>query len=610
MADEIVADCTVAQSLEQSPDLPDQVKTELKTEVLENGSNGSEDNSGVAAEAETSVKEEVDVQANTATDGNSVPPQVPDAEASDTKPTAISEHGNVKNEEMAATASADAAGSGEGSVDPSANTKSRRKSGVPEHRGKKLKRQQSQAKLLHLDAKPGEYYLVKLKGYPTWPAIICDEDMLPQALLGSRPQTAARMDGSYREGYGDGEKRVKERTFPVMFMATNEFAWTPNTDLREYNIEESRNMPPSRTKNLNHAHQLASEQHPLSHWKKVLHDFQESVEQKIEDDKLRKIEKEEKEKKKAAAKRAKAVAEGDVADEDDDAALDGGEGELKKKKSNKKRELAEGEGKTGSPAAKKIKLNISSKSANGTPASSAKPKKEAASKSKRASKAKDAVEAPAPKAPEPELTPEELRVKKEREILFLRHKLQKGLLNREAAPEESKMGEMAEYIKKLEGYPDLEVSIIKTTKINKVLKAILKLETIPKEEDYNFKGRSTQLLAKWNHILENAPKDAPASASTTNGVTNGDAKAENGEKPEAPAAVVKDDAGSNGAKTEPELPKADDDVEMKDAPASADVDTPMADAAKEDGAPNVAAPAPEESKDTPVADAPAIEASV
>lgn len=106
-------------------------------------------------------------------------------------------------------------------------------------------------------------------------------------------------------------------------------------------------MPPSRTKNLNHAHQLASEQHPLSHWKKVLHDFQESVEQKIEDDKLRKIEKEEKEKKKAAAKQAKAVAEGNVADEDDDAALDGGEGEPKKKKSNKKRELAEGEGKTG-----------------------------------------------------------------------------------------------------------------------------------------------------------------------------------------------------------------------------------------------------------------------
>lgn len=75
---------------------------------------------------------------------------------------------------------------------------------------------------MHLDAKPGDYFMVKLKGYPTWPAVICDESMLPQALLATRPQTAARGDGSYREEYADGGKRAKERTFPVMFMATNE----------------------------------------------------------------------------------------------------------------------------------------------------------------------------------------------------------------------------------------------------------------------------------------------------------------------------------------------------------------------------------------------------
>lgn len=77
---------------------------------------------------------------------------------------------------------------------------------------------------MHLEAQPGDYYMVKLKGYPTWPAIICDEDMLPQALLSTRPQTAARMDGTYREEYADGGKRVRERTYPVMFMATNELS--------------------------------------------------------------------------------------------------------------------------------------------------------------------------------------------------------------------------------------------------------------------------------------------------------------------------------------------------------------------------------------------------
>lgn len=607
MADEPTPDHTAAQSSDQLSDRPDEVKADLKAEGVENGSNGSEEDSGVADQANINAKDEENVPASDADEGTSFPlqPQAQDTEAREAKPTTTSEDGNIDNEENAATASADAAGSAEGAADGSAKSKSRRKSGVPEHRGKKLNRKQSQAKMLHLDAKPGEYYLVKLKGYPTWPAIICDEDMLPQALLGSRPQTAARMDGSYREGYGDGEKRVRERTFPVMFMATNEFAWTPNTDLRDFNVEESRKIAPSRTRNLNLAHQLACEQHPLSHWKKVLHDFQESVEQAAADEKVRKLEKEEKERKRAAKKDAE---EYDVADDDDDAALVGGEGEPKKKKSNKKRELAEGEGKAETPA-KKIKLNVSSKSANATPASSAKPKKEPASKSKKASKAKDASQEPALKAPEPEMTPEELRVKKEREILFLRHKLQKGLLNRDAAPEEAKMGEMAEYIKKLEGYPDLEVSIIKTTKINKVLKAILKLEVIPKEEEYNFKGRSTQLLAKWNHILENAPKEAPASAPATNGVANGEIKAESSENPEA-AAKEEAQKGVNEIKAESEPPKADEDVEMKEAPASVDAETPTEDAVKEEAAPEAVSPAPEGSKDTPVPDAPAIEASV
>lgn len=60
---------------------------------------------------------------------------------------------------------------------------------------------------------------------------------------------------------------------------------------------------------------------------------------------------------------------------------------------------------------------------------------------------------------------------------------------------------MSEYISKLESYTDLEVSIIRKTKINKVLKNIIKLSSIPKEEEFNFKKRSHELLAEWNKIL-------------------------------------------------------------------------------------------------------------
>ena len=108
----------------------------------------------------------------------------------------------------------------QGDAQPSASkSKSRRKSAVPEH---KVKKKASKAKMTHTDARPGEYFYLKLKGYPAWPVIVCDEGMLPEVLLKSRPVTAARPDGSYRSDFADGGAKEKERTFPVMFLQTNE----------------------------------------------------------------------------------------------------------------------------------------------------------------------------------------------------------------------------------------------------------------------------------------------------------------------------------------------------------------------------------------------------
>ncbi|KAN0072447.1 hypothetical protein V8E54_009376 [Elaphomyces granulatus] len=45
------------------------------------------------------------------------------------------------------------------------------------------------------------------ESYPPWPAIICDEEMLPQTLLNTRPVTTKQADGSYRESYADGRMR-------------------------------------------------------------------------------------------------------------------------------------------------------------------------------------------------------------------------------------------------------------------------------------------------------------------------------------------------------------------------------------------------------------------
>lgn len=107
---------------------------------------------------------------------------------------------------------------------PKNKTPARRKStaGAESVKGKKLNKKASKAQITHLDAKPGDHYFIKLKGFPQWPCIICDEDMLPTALIKTRPVSAARADGTYREDYADGGKRAVDRSFPIMYLATNE----------------------------------------------------------------------------------------------------------------------------------------------------------------------------------------------------------------------------------------------------------------------------------------------------------------------------------------------------------------------------------------------------
>jgi hypothetical protein len=228
-----------------------------------------------------------------------------------------------------------------------------------------------------------------------------------------------------------------------------------------------------------------------------------------------------------------------------------------------------------------IKLTTTPKATNGT--STPKSAKEySTTKStkhktkKSTTKAPETPEVVAPK--EPEMTAEEKRAKKEvsrlrsqnlrssidirfqKEILFLRHKLQKGLLTRDQDPKEEEMKQMSEYVLKLEGYADLEVSIIRATKINKVLKAILKLNTIPKEEDFRFKPRSQTLLDKWNKLLASEQGTPVAAPAVTNGAAT-ETKTEVEESKAPPAEPT------NGSKESPMEEKVEEKTK-EDAPAA------------------------------------------
>lgn len=150
------------------------------------------------------------------------------ADAQPNESTAVdlaTDDAEMKDEDVPATSTEHTALDANGTPSTSkkgANGKRKSTGGVPEHKSKKLNKKKSMQKITHLDAQPGEYYFARLKSYPPWPSIVCDEEMLPQTLLSTRPVTTKQADGTYKEAYADGGKRAHERTFPVMFLQTNE----------------------------------------------------------------------------------------------------------------------------------------------------------------------------------------------------------------------------------------------------------------------------------------------------------------------------------------------------------------------------------------------------
>lgn len=182
-------------------------------------------------------------------------------------------------------------------------------------------------------------------------------------------------------------------------------------------------------------------------------------------------------------------------------------------------------------------------------------------------------------------------------------------MSRDQAPKDEDMVNMADYLKQLEAYEDLEAEIIKKTKVHKVLKAIIKLDNIPQEEQHNFKQRSSELLIKWGGALasadgESAEKTTPAA---TNGVKADDEKSESAkaetpvtekkedEIKEQPKESVEEPAKAEATAEKEEAPKVDAPAEpAAEAPADKDGDVSMADVEATKEAPAIIdAPNPE-----------------
>lgn len=303
-------------------------------------------------------------------------------------------------------------------------------------------------------------------------------------------------------------------------------------------------------KDLQAAHELAAENYDLDYYKGVLQQFQEEL---IEKQKAAEAKAAAASTPKASKKKAKVTADEDVEMEDVD-----DEPSTKKDKKRKNPEDSEAPQRADSVKKPKIKLtNNGTPKSNGAASKSAKAGGEAKS-SKKAKKPKEESEERVQTPKEPEMSAEDRWERKKKEVLFLRHKLQKGLLTRNEQPKEDEMKMMSDYLTKLEGFPDMDVEIIRATKINKVLKAMLKLDNIPKEEEFDFKSRSQALLDKWNQLLSDGAPNS-AGLEETNGV-NGH-KTENASVKEETKAAVN---GTDKADTEePEATKKESKHEVK-----------------------------------------------
>ncbi len=157
---------------------------------------------------------------------------------------------------------------------------------------------------------------------------------------------------------------------------------------------------------------------------------------------------------------------------------------------------------------------------------------------------------------------------------------------------------MSDFLRELEAYPDLESSIIRTTKIHKVLKAMIKLPSIPLDEVHHFKDRSVALLGKWNEIL---------SADTTGG--SGD---KDDDKPDAPAAPTTngevESAEEQAVKAEAGEAAAPEEESEAEAKLENKIGTTV-EGEKEADKPEEKAPEPEKTAEEKKTDAPAIESA-
>ncbi|ANB13612.1 Pdp3p [Sugiyamaella lignohabitans] len=323
---------------------------------------------------------------------------------------------------------------------------------------------------------PGVMVLAKMKGYSPWPGLIVENDYVPSNVLALKPS--------------------KKQVWPVRFFNDTQYMWASSGELSLLTKEAV-------TKYLGSA-KAKKDKKPLveayrfAETEPTLEDIV-AADEAVAQAQAEKLAKKTKKKAGAASNGGSETGETAKTSSKSGAKKDSqtstsstktatnGESESSTASVKKRKSAVEGDSALSSTDAKKAKLVESKINAANTAKKPSTPKTVSTSTKSTS-------------------TPSSKELSKNSEArgkltFLIRHKLQKGFLGKEP-PQDSDMPALSEYLRKLEEIPNLELSVVRQTKVNKVLKAILNLpaEKIPLESKFNFQGRSLALLDKWTSM--------------------------------------------------------------------------------------------------------------
>lgn len=85
-------------------------------------------------------------------------------------------------------------------------------------------------------------------------------------------------------------------------------------------------------------------------------------------------------------------------------------------------------------------------------------------------------------------------------VFFIRYRLQRTMLSREQLAQEEDIPAVSDEVKWLEDH-HIDADIVRRTKINKVLKTILKLNSIPRDDEFDIRARFGKLIENYTEML-------------------------------------------------------------------------------------------------------------